>query len=118
MHGQAAIPQSTLETPRHSSRRGIASLLIITFLCLPSLIGASALGVQLLLHQDMSHWNATASALIAQGALFGLPLVGVAAVVGAIVALTCVPPRIKYADLFIVTLASLASLSLLIRFAK
>ncbi len=105
--------------PRHSATpTGIASLFIIVLLCVPSLIGASALMVQLLVYDDISQWNPTASALVALGAWFGLPLVVIAAVVGAVVALTRVQPRIKYAELLIVALASLATLSLLIRFAK
>jgi hypothetical protein len=119
MRGQSAIPKLAPETPRHpATPAGITSLLIITLLCLPSLIGATTLRLQLFLHEDISQWNSVASALIAFGSWFGLPLVLVAAIVGAIITLTRVPLRIKNAELFIVTLASLATVFLLLRLAR
>ncbi len=119
MHEQTVSPQSVSETPRCSSTpAGIASLLVISFLCLPSLIGASALFLERALHRDISQWNDTAAALIALGSIIGGPLVAIAAVVGAGVSLSRAPVALKRIDLVIVAVAALASLLLLIRFAK
>lgn len=115
MNEQAAIPAPAAPPGKFN---GVASSALIVILCLPSLIGASALLVQVLLYRDMTEWNETASALIALGSLFGGPMVALAAVVGGIVSLTRVPSGFKYANLLVVALAALAALSLLLKFAK
>lgn len=111
------IPQSIRSAPS-GTLKGVLSSALIVLLCLPSLIGGIALLLQLLLHGNIMEWNQTASALIALGCWFGGPLVAFAAFVGGMVSLTRVPASYKYADLCVVGAAALATLSLLIEFAK
>ena len=117
MSGHVDIPQST-RCASSGTFKGVASTALILFFCLPSLIGGFALLLQLLLHGNIMEWNETASALIALGCWFGGPLVALAAFVGSIVSLTRVPAGFKYADLCVVGVATLAALSLLLKFAK
>ncbi len=97
----------------------IGSLLFTTALCLPSLIGGAALLVQLALYRDINEWREVPSALIALGTLLGAPLVAMAAVVGGVIALSrSLSTRVKYAHLFLVGLAAIATWSLMMRFTK
>ncbi len=97
----------------------IAGLLLTIFLCLPSLVGGSALLLEMALHRDISQWQETASALIALGALVGGPLVTVAAVVGGTMAFSRgLSLWMKYAHLMVVATAAVSTLSLLLRFGK
>ncbi len=97
----------------------IGSLLAVFFLCLPSLLGGSALLANAVLYDGIDNWQPNLSALVALGVLVGAPLVSVAALVGAMVAFSrSVPTIIKSANLFLVALAMIATFALLIRFAK
>lgn len=97
--------------------KGIATLLVTIFLCLPSLVGAAALLINQLLYRRMEDWRQTSCALIALAVFIGAPLIAVAAIVGGITAFSrSVSLRIKYAHLFLVGLATIAILSLLLRF--
>lgn len=116
MHGTAAITSAAPNHPQSLTFKNCATLPITTFLCLPSLIGGAALVLQLAVHNDIREWNDTASALIALGALVGTPLIAVAAVMGAITSLAQVPAGVKWANLIVVVLAALATLSLWISF--
>jgi len=96
---------------------GILTLSITILLCLPSLVGGTAFVFNLLLYQDIEQWRQTSSALIALGILVGGPLVALAAIVGGVTTLCRrVPFRMKCAHLFVVSLATIATLSLLFRF--
>ena len=97
---------------------GIASLLLTIFLCLPSLIGGGALLLQAALYRDIGQWKETPSALIALGAILGGPLVGVAALIGAIISFSRLPSRFKYAHLAVIGMAAIATLSLLLEFSR
>jgi hypothetical protein len=119
MNGQKVIPRLVPGAPRSSGKfKGIASSALIVILCLPSLVGAAALILQVALHQNISEWNETAAALIALGSLVGGPFVAMAALIGGIVTLTQLPSGFKYADLCVVGTAALAAMSLLLTFAK
>ena len=96
---------------------GAASLAVTAVLCLPSLLGASALAVQAIRYRDIRQWQEIPAALIALGALLGGPLVAAAAMVGAVISLTRLSTRVKLAHLSIIGAASIATFSLLIRFA-
>lgn len=119
MSGHAAIPVPTLSNARPGKLKGVVSTVSIVLLCLPSLVGATAMLWQaVILHRDMANWNEAAAALIALGSLLGLPLVATAAVIGGIISLTGVRAPFKYANLFVVALAALATLLLFLKLAK
>ncbi len=98
--------------------KGIATLLVTIVLCLPSLVGGAALLTNLLLYRRIEEWQQTSCALIALAVFIGAPLIALAAIVGGITAFSrSVSLRIKYAHLLFVGLATIAILSLLLRFA-
>ncbi len=97
---------------------GIASLIVTVGLCLPSLLGGTALVVQAAAYGPMSNWKDTPSALVALGAILGAPLVAMATVLGGIISFTRVPTPLKYAHISVVSAAAIATMSLLFRFAK
>ena len=116
-------PQETIANAEKSwastPGKGIVSLAVTVFLCLPSLVGGAAFLRNLLLYRDIEKWEQTSSALIALGVFIGWPLVAVAAVVGGIVAFSrSVSVGIKYAHLLVVGLATIATLFLLFRFGR
>jgi hypothetical protein len=99
--------------------KGILSLTVIVLLCLPSLVAGAALLINLLLYPDIEQWEESSSALVAMGVFVGAPLVPMAAVVSAIAALRQrVSVGIKYAHLAVLTFATIANLSLFLRFGK
>jgi len=114
--------QTALTLKEHGSpsrAKGMLSLVITILLCLPSLIGGSVLFFNLATHRNITEWEQTSSALVALGLLFGGPLVALAMILGGITALSSkVPPAIKYAELSVVSTATIATLSLLSRFGK
>ena len=70
-------------------------------------------------HRSIAEWEQISSALIALGTLFGVPLVLAAAIVGGIVAFRrTVSARVKWAHLCVVCFAAIATVSLLLRFAR
>lgn len=99
--------------------KSIVSLAVTVLLCVPSLVGGAALLANLMLYRDIAEWEQASSALVALGVLLGGPLVALAAAVGGMIALSrSVPVKIKYAHLLIVSLATIATLSLLFRFGS
>lgn len=95
----------------------IISLAVTILLCLPSLVSGAAFVLNLLLYRDIEEWKQTSSALVAMGVFLGSPLVALAAIVGGIATLSgSVHFRIKCAHLFVVSLATIATLLLLFRF--
>jgi uncharacterized membrane protein YhaH (DUF805 family) len=99
--------------------KGILSLTVTVLLCLPSLVAGAALLVNRLLYRDIEQWTQFSSALIALGIIFGNSAALLAAVVCAIAALRQgVSVKIKYAHLVVLTLATIADLSLFLRFGK
>jgi hypothetical protein len=99
--------------------KGILSLTVTILLCLPSLVAGTALLVNRLLYRDIEQWEESSSALVALGVFVGAPLVPMAAVVSAIAALRQrVSVKIKYAHLVVLILATIAELSLFLRFGK
>jgi len=115
------LRESVAETgkipPMHA--KGILSLTVTVLLCLPSLVAGAALLINLLLYPNIEQWEEISSALVALGLFVGAPLVPMAAVVSAIAALRRrVSVGIKYAHLTVLTLATIAELSLFLRFGK
>ncbi len=99
--------------------KGILSLTVTVLFCLPSLVAGAALLVNLLLYRKIEQWPQIASALIALGIFFGNSAALLAAVVCAIAALRQrVSVKIKYAHLAVLTLATIANLSLFLRCGK
>jgi hypothetical protein len=99
--------------------KSIVSLAATILLCLPSLLGGAAFLANLLLYRDIAEWEQPSSALVALGVLLGCPLVALAAVLGGILAFSrSVPVKMKYAHLFVISLAAIATLSLLLRFGS
>jgi hypothetical protein len=70
--------------PMHA--KDIGSLAATTLLCLPSMIGGTALLMNLLLYRNIEQWKEGSSALVALGVIVGGPLVALAAIVGGITA--------------------------------
>jgi len=98
---------------------GIGTLILTVVLCLPSLIGGVALLTNVVLYRDIGQWEQTSSALVALGFFVGGPLVALAAVVGGIIAFSRnMPLKLKYAHLFVVSLATITTLLLLLRFGS
>ena len=118
MPGRISIADANRRRP--STRvRGVISLLVTVLLCLPSLAGGAALFLNLLLRRDIEQWEEISSALIASGVFFGAPLVGMAAIAGAVTAFNrSMSGEMKFAHLFVVSLAAIASLSLRFRFGS
>jgi len=99
--------------------KGIVSLAATVLFCLPSLVGGAALLANLLSGESIEQWGQTSSALVALGVFVGSPLVALAAVVGGTSAFRRrVPLGFKYAQLFVVGLAALATLSLFFQFGN
>jgi len=99
--------------------RGMLSFTVTVLLCLPSLVAGVALLINLLLYQDIEQWLQISSALIALGIFFGNSLALLTAVLCAIAALRRrVSVKIKYAHLVVFALATVANLSLFLRFGK
>jgi hypothetical protein len=95
----------------------VLSLTATMVLCLPSLMGASVLLANLLLHRPLEDWGRASAMPVAIGMFFGIPLVAVAAVIGLLVALSDrISPKIKSAHLIIVGFGAIATISLLFRF--
>ncbi len=91
--------------------KGIASLLLISLLCLPSLAGAMALAGNAIVHRPIGEWNLPSSLSVAVAAFFGTPLIIAAAAICALVLFRFqVSPRIKLADVMIVGLGMIATL--------
>jgi hypothetical protein len=98
--------------------KGIVSLVATVLFCLPSLLGGAALLINLLAYENITQWGQTSSAFVALGVFLGSPLVVLAAFVGGSTALrSSVPAEFKYAQLAVVGVAAIATLSLLFRFA-
>ncbi|MFB3815744.1 MAG: hypothetical protein ACE14L_16700 [Terriglobales bacterium] len=99
--------------------KGISTLFLTVLLCLPSLVGGTALLLNLLRYRNIGDWEQVSSALIASGIFFGGPLVALAALVGGAIAFSRgVSLQVKYAHLVIVILATIATLALLLRFGN
>jgi hypothetical protein len=96
--------------------KGIVSLFATVLFCLPSLLGGAALVINLLVYENITQWGQTSSAFVALGVFLGGPLVVLAAFVGGSTALRSVPAEFKYAQLAVVGVAAIATLSLLFRF--
>jgi hypothetical protein len=97
--------------------KGIFSLAITVLLCLPSLVGGTVFLINLLLYREAAEWGQTSGALVALGCILGRPLTALAAVVGSTVVFRgSVPPKIKYAHMLVVGLATVASLFFVFRF--
>ena len=98
---------------------GILSLTVTVLLCLPSLVAGATLLINLLMYRDIEQWAQVSSALIALGIFFGNSLALLTAVLCAIAALRRrVSVKIKYAHLVVFALATVANLSLFLRFGK
>ena len=99
--------------------KGVVSLVATVLLCLPSLLGGAALVTNLLVQENITQWGQTSSAFAALGVFLGSPLVALAALVAGSTALRRgVPAEFKYAQLAVVGVAAIATLSLLFRFAN
>lgn len=97
--------------------KGIVSLVATVLFCLPSLLGGAAFVINLLVYENITQWGQTSSAFVALGVFLGGPLVVLAAFVGGSTALRrSVPAEFKYAQLALVGIAAIATLSLLFRF--
>ncbi len=106
----------SIASPEKPSTRGIFSLILTVFLCLPSLVGGAALSVNSMLYRDAEEWGRVSGAIAAMGGIFGRPMVALAAVVGATVVFRKnVPPKVKYAHVVVVVLGMIASLFYLFR---
>ncbi len=97
--------------------RKVLALIPTTLLCLPSLAGGIALVGNALLGHRITEWNLASSASVAAAVILGGPLVVVAAIIAAVMAFS---PRvsmgIKYANYAIVTVAGIATFSLVFGF--
>ena len=99
--------------------KGVLSLAATIALCLPSLVGGLALLVNLSLQPHLEGWEQHSAAFVALGVFIGGPLVAVATMMGLLVAFRdSVSLRIKSAHLVIVGLGAIATISLLLRFAR
>lgn len=97
--------------------KGIISLIAVLLLCLPSFAGGFALLYNLLAHRPIGDWSVASSVSVALAMLFGTPLVILATGVCAIVLFRMkVPPRIKFADVAILSLGMIATLVVSFRF--
>jgi small-conductance mechanosensitive channel len=97
--------------------RGVISLVLTVLLCLPSLTGAMAVLANVLLQRDVGEWGVGSSALVATAVFIGRPLVVIAVVVSGLVGLSrSISQEVKYAHYLIVTLATIATFSLILRF--
>jgi hypothetical protein len=97
--------------------KGMFSLAITLLLCLPSLVGGTAFLMNLWLYRDAAEWGQTSGALVALGCILGRPLTALAAVVGSTVVFRgSVSPKIKYAHMLVVGLATVSSLFFVFRF--
>ena len=97
--------------------RGIVSLVPTVLLCLPSLAGAVAVLVNVLLQRHIEEWGVFSSVLVASAVFIGWPLVAAVAVVGGLVGLSrSVSQKVKYAHYIIVSLAAVATFSLTFHF--
>jgi hypothetical protein len=95
----------------------VLSLTATIVLCLPSLMGASALLTNLLLQRPLEDWGRASAMPVALGMFFGGPLVAMAVTIGLLVALSAsFSPKIKAAHLIIVSLGAIATIWLLFRF--
>jgi hypothetical protein len=104
---------------RPLSAKGILSLSATVVLCLPSLLGGIVLLGNVVMGRDMGQWEQTSSALVAFGLLLGGPMVTFALILGGVTSLDQkVPALIKYAQLILVALSVIATLSLLSIFGK
>ncbi|HXZ80427.1 MAG TPA: hypothetical protein VEG30_10890 [Terriglobales bacterium] len=99
--------------------KGLISLAVTVLLCLPSLVGGSALLFNQWQYGNIEQWEQTSSALVALGVLFGGPLVAVAALVGGTTAIRSnVRVEFKFVQLVTVGLAAIAAFTLLLRFGR
>jgi small-conductance mechanosensitive channel len=97
--------------------RGVISLVLTVLLCLPSLAGAVAVLANALLQRHIGEWGVASSALVATAVFMGRPLVVIAVVLSGLVGLSrSVSQKVKYAHYVIVTLATVATFSLTLRF--
>jgi hypothetical protein len=103
--------------PMHA--KDIGSLAATTLLCLPSIIGGTALLMNLLLYRNIEQWKEGSSALVALGVIAGGPFVAVAAIVGGISAFcSSVSGSVKRVELLLVCLAAIATFCLQSQFGK
>ncbi len=97
--------------------RGIFSLVPNVLLCLPSLGGGVALLGNVVLQQRIEKWGVVSSCLVALAVYLGGPLVTAAMVVSGLAGLSGrVSPRVKYAHYIIVSLATVATVSVTFHF--
>ena len=97
--------------------RGIITLAVTITLCLPSLLGISAVFTNGLLGRGMADWGWFSSVVVAGGVFVGGPLVLAASVVSAFAGLRRdVSRRMKYAHYSIVSVAMAATYALTFHF--
>ncbi len=97
--------------------KGLASLVSVCVLCLPSLAGGFALCSNFLARRPIGEWNLPSSLSVALAVMFGVPLVLLALVIGGFAMLNVqVPRRIKWADGIVLVLAVVCSLAVSFRF--
>ncbi len=88
-------------------------------LCVPSLLGGVAFVFSIVLYGNIEDWSDTASALVALAVFLGGPMVSLAAVIGALTAFSRkIPASLKYANLAIVSIATISWISVLLRFRR
>lgn len=93
--------------------KGLPTLITISVLCLPSVIGGVAVLYNFMLHRHLAEWGETSAALIGSAMFFGLPLMAIAALMGIVVALrSVVSPAMKLAHLIVVVVGTTATIGL------
>jgi hypothetical protein len=93
--------------------KGLPSLITVSVLCLPSVIGGVTVLYNLLLPRHLAEWGETSAALIGSAMFFGLPLLAIATLLGVIVALrSVVSPAMKLAHLIVVVVGVTATICL------
>lgn len=91
--------------------KGILTLVVLVLLCLPSVLGMTALLYNAAIHRAIGDWGTASSVFVAITRFFGMPLTLLAIVVcGATLLAGRIPPRIKSADVAVLGVGVLANL--------
>ncbi len=97
--------------------RGIAGLVAVAFLCLPSVAGAIVLLYNFAIQRPVTEWGLASTATVALAAIFGYPMLVAAIVVCAVSVLSSrVPVGVKFTDISILGLGILTTFVVTFRF--